>query len=93
MKNAWLCLFLVTAAVTAFSQAKKRAPASAGASPEAKICQEPYQVPESAAGWPEGPVRVLFHREDSKSPWSPNPAIHLPGLEAISVGSAKRWCA
>lgn len=89
MKNAWLCLFLVTAAVTAFSQPKKTVPASAGASPEAKICQEPYQVREPAAGWPEGPVRVLFHREDSKSPWSPNPAIRLPGLEAVPASRAK----
>lgn len=42
-----------------------------------------------ADGWPEGPVRVLFHREDSKSPWSPNPAIHIPGLEAVPASSAK----
>lgn len=48
-----------------------------------EVCQHPYQVGGQAEGWPEGPVRVLFHREDSKSPWARNPAIHIPGLEAV----------
>jgi hypothetical protein len=89
MKNMWLCLCLLSASVMAFSQSRKSAPESVGTSPEAKICQQPYQVQEQANGWPEGPVHVLFHREDSKSSWLPNPAIHIPGLEAVAGGSAK----
>ena len=87
MRNASLCLYLLWATV-AFSQTKKSAPASAATSPMARICEEPYQVREPAEGWPEGPVRVLFHREKSKAPWSANPAIHLPGMEAAAGVSA-----
>src|ERR1700732_1710327 len=86
MRNAWLCLYLLAASV-AFSQPKKSAPASA-TSPMARICEDPYQVREPAEGWPEGPVRVLFHREKSKAPWSANPSIRLPGLEAAAGASA-----
>lgn len=88
MKNVWLCVCLLTASMMAFSQPGKSAQ-GVGTSPEAKICQQPYQVQEPANGWPEGPIRVLFHREGSKSPWQPNPAIHIPGLEAASAASAK----
>jgi WD40 repeat protein len=87
MRNASLCLCLLWATV-AFSQAKKSAPASAATSPMARICEDPYQVREPAEGWPEGPVRVLFHREKSKAPWSANPAIRLPGMEAAAGVSA-----
>lgn len=89
MKNVWLWLCLLTASVMAFSQPRKSAPESVGTSPEAKICQQPYQVQEKANGWPEGPIRVLFHREGSKSSWLPNPAIHIPGLDAVAGGIAK----
>ena len=89
MKNVWLCLCLLTASVMAFSQPRKSVGASVGPSPEAKVCQQPYQVQEQASGWPEGPVRVLFHREGSNSSWLPNPAIHIPGLEAVHAGNAK----
>jgi hypothetical protein len=87
MRNASLCLYLLWATV-AFSQTKKSAPARAATSPMARICEDPYQVREPAEGWPEGPVRVLFHREKSKAPWSANPAIRLPGLEAAAGVSA-----
>jgi WD40 repeat protein len=88
MKYVCLCLYLLSASV-AFSQAKKSAPASATASPLARICQDPFQVREPAEGWPEAPVRVLFHREKSKAPWSANPAIRLAGLEAATAAGAK----
>lgn len=91
LTNVWLCLVLLTATV-AFSQPKKSAPAGAGpsaASPTAsKICDDPYQVREAAEGWPEAPVRVLFHREKSKGPWLANPAIRIPGVEAAVAAKA-----
>jgi hypothetical protein len=83
MKNTWLCLYLLTAAL-ALSQSQKNVPASAATLPTAGICEHPYQVREPAEGWPETPVRVLFHRENSKTPWAINPAIHIPGLEAAA---------
>jgi WD40 repeat protein len=87
LTNAWLCLLLLTATL-AFGQPKKSAPAGAGPSTMARICADAYQVSEPADGWPEGPVRVLFHREKSKLPWSTNPAIRIPGLEAAASASA-----
>jgi hypothetical protein len=87
MTNAWLCLLLLTPTV-AFGQPKKSAPTSAGTLPMATICEDPYKVREPAEGWPEAPVRVLFHREKSKLPWSTNPAIRVPGLEAAAAASA-----
>ncbi|MGC2697952.1 MAG: WD40 repeat domain-containing protein [Candidatus Angelobacter sp.] len=81
-----LCLFAATLAV---GQAKKAPPVSGAASAAAKICNEPYAVREDADGWPEGPVTILFHREKSNAPWTHNPAIRVPGLEAAAPASAR----
>ncbi|HEY2915481.1 MAG TPA: WD40 repeat domain-containing protein [Candidatus Angelobacter sp.] len=89
MKKLPLCLCLF-AATLAFGQAKKAPPVSSAASAAAaKICDDPYAVTESADGWPEGPVQILFHREKSKAPWAKNPAIRVPGLEAATPASAR----
>lgn len=80
------CLALATLAM---GQAKKAQPVSGSASVAAKICNEPYAVSESADGWPEGPVTILFHHEDSKAPWAHNPAIRVAGLEAATPASAR----
>ncbi len=80
-----VCLFAATLAV---GQAKKAAPVSSVTSTAAKICADPYAVSESADGWPEGPVTILFHREKSKAPWAHNPAIRVSGLEAATPASA-----
>src|SRR6185503_3989042 len=81
-----LCLFAVTLAI---GQAKKAPAASSVNSVAAKICDDPYAVTESAEGWPEGPIQILFHHEKSKAPWAKNPAIRVPGLEAATPGSAR----
>jgi WD40 domain-containing protein len=81
-----LCLF---AATLAFGQAKKGAPVSSAVSTAAKICNDPYAVREEADGWPEGPIQILFHRENSKTPWAHNPAIRVPGVEAATPASAR----
>ena len=89
MKQLSLCLCLF-ATPFAFGQAKKAPPVSSAASTAAaKICNDPYAVTESADGWPEGPIQILFHREKSKAPWAKNPAIRVPGLEAAAPGSAR----
>jgi hypothetical protein len=94
-----LCLWMATLAVgqakkgapaASGSQAKKGAPAGSVASTAAaKICDDPYQVREPADGWPEGPIQILFHHENSKAPWAKNPAIRVTGLEAATPGSAR----
>jgi hypothetical protein len=76
-------------ATLAAGQAKKGAPAGGAASAAAKICDKPYAVGEVADEWPEGPVTILFHREQSKVPWAKNPAIRVPGLEAATPASAR----
>jgi len=76
-------------ATLAAGQAKKTPVANGAASAAAKICDDPYAVTESAEGWPEGPIQILFHREKSKAPWAKNPAIRVPGLEATTPGSAR----
>ncbi len=86
MKKISLFLCLLAAAV-AVSQTKKVSPTSSVPSPA--ICDEPYAVTDAADGWPEGPVKILFHREKSKLPWSPNPAIRVAGLEAAAPAKAR----
>ena len=81
-----LCFFAVTHAI---GQAKKAPPVSGVTSAAAKICDDPYQITESADGWPEGPIQILFHHEKSKAPWAKNPAIRVPGLEAATPASAR----
>src|SRR5690242_2487111 len=76
----WLCLLIATLAagqakkgspMASGSQAKKGAPAGSVASTAAaKICDDPYQVREPADGWPEVPIQILFHHENSKAPWA-----------------------
>ncbi|HJX85336.1 MAG TPA: hypothetical protein VJ723_13430, partial [Candidatus Angelobacter sp.] len=89
MRNAcWYFLIcLLSARLVVAEQKKAAAPAAASAA--AKICAEPYAVTGNADGWPEGPVTILFHREKSKAPWSRNPAIKVPGLEATTPASAR----
>jgi len=88
MRKMQLCLCLVMATL-AFGQAKKGPPSSGAVNAAAKICAEPFAVRESADGWPEGPVTILFHHEKSKAPWTHNPAIRVPGLEAAAPASAR----
>jgi hypothetical protein len=88
MKTMCACLCLLVATL-ALGQAKKTAPAGGAASAAAKICNKPYAGGEVADGWPEAPIQILFHREESKAPWAHNPAIHVPGLEATTPGSAR----
>src|SRR5258708_2112208 len=89
MRNAcWYFLICLLSARLVVAQQKKATPPAA-ASAAAKICAEPYAVTGNADGWPEGPVTILFHREKSKAPWSRNPAIKLPGLEATTPASAR----
>src|SRR5690242_16330028 len=88
MKRMQLCLCLLVATL-AVGQAKKTAPMVAATSTAAKICEEPFAVREDADGWPEGPVVILFHHEKSKAPWAHNPAIRVPGLEAVAPARAR----
>lgn len=88
MKKLSLCLCLF-AATLAIGQAKKAPPASSVTSAAAKVCDDPYAVTESADGWPEAPIQILFHHEKSKAPWAKNPAIRVPGLEATAPASAR----
>lgn len=88
MRKLWLCVCLLTAALAA-AQAKKGTPAAGAAPAAGKICDNPYEVDGTAEGWPEGPVQVLFHREKSKLPWSHNPAIRIPGVEAAVPAKAR----
>ena len=88
MKKLSLCLCLF-AATLVVGQAKKAPAIGGAASTAAKICDDPYAVREDADGWPEGPVTILFHRDKSKAPWTHNPAIRVPGLEATTPGSAR----
>src|SRR6185312_12815131 len=83
-----LCVCLLSATL-AVGQAKKAPPTSGVTSAAAKICNDPYAVTESAEGWPEGPVTILFHHEKSKAPWAKNPAIRVPGLEAATPANAR----
>src|SRR5256714_1987698 len=87
MKKLAVLVCFLCAATLVTAQARKSAPV-AGAPSAAKICDEPYQVRESADGWPQGPVYILFHREKSKAPWARNPAIKVTGLEAATPAGA-----
>ena len=101
MKKVCVCLCLLMATLAAGqakkgppaasgSQAKKGAPAGGVASTAAaKICDDPYAVREDADGWPEAPIQILFHHENSKAPWTHNPAIRISGLEATAPASAR----
>jgi WD40 repeat protein len=87
-----ICLYLcpcLLMATLAFSQGKKGTPTVGAASAAAKMCNEPFAVGDSADGWPEGPVNILFHHENSKAPWTHNPAIHVAGLEAATPTAAR----
>jgi hypothetical protein len=86
-KMMYLCLCLWMATL-AFGQEKKGAPAGT-ASAAAKICDEPFAVSEAADGWPEGPVNILFHHENSKAAWAHNPAIRVAGLESATPAAAR----
>jgi hypothetical protein len=83
-----LCVCLLSATLAA-GQAKKAPPTSSAVNAAAKICNDPYAVTESAEGWPEAPIQILFHHEKSKAPWARNPAIRVPGLEAATPASAR----
>jgi len=87
-KIMYLCVCLGMAAL-AFGQGKKGAPVSGAIAAAAKMCNEPFAVGDSADGWPEGPVNILFHHEKSKAPWAHNPAIHVAGLEAATPATAR----
>ncbi|HEY2497362.1 MAG TPA: WD40 repeat domain-containing protein [Candidatus Angelobacter sp.] len=89
MRKLSICLVCLLTVILAVGQAKKGPPTSSGLSAVAKICDHPYQVHEPADGWPEAPIQILFHREESKAPWAHNPAIRVPGLEATAPGSAR----
>lgn len=84
--SLYVCLLT---AMSVAAQTKKGTSAPAPASAAARICDDPYQVTEPADGWPEGPVQILFHREKSKLPWTHNPAIRMPGLEAVAPAKAR----
>src|SRR4029077_1280219 len=86
MSCVCLCLLMVSLTV---GQAKKGTPTSGAASAAVKICEDPFAVREDADGWPEGPVVILFHHEKSKAPWAHNPAIRVPGLEAVAPAKAR----
>jgi hypothetical protein len=88
MKKLSLCLCLFAATLAA-AQAKKATPVSSAVAAAGKICADPYAVSEPADGWPEGPVYILFHRENSKAPWFHNPAVRVPGLEAATPAGAR----
>lgn len=87
MKKLSLCVCLFAASFAA-AQTKKGAATPAPASTAGKICDDPYQVNEPADGWPEGPIQILFHREKTRLPWTHNPAIRIPGLEATVPAKA-----
>jgi WD domain, G-beta repeat len=82
-------LCLATTMTLAAQTQKTATPRTGAATSAGKLCDDPYRVGEAADGWPEAPVYILFHREKSKAPWAPNPAIHLPGIEAASAASAR----
>lgn len=81
-------LVCVLAASVTGAQAKK---AVAGTAPgaAARLCADSYSLPAATDSWPQGPVMFLFHRENSKAPWTRNPVIKAPGLEAASASSAR----
>lgn len=89
MKKLFFCLLIYSFAASAGAAQQRKTAPPAAATAAAKICAEPYAVTEKADGWPEGPVIILFHREKSKAPWSRNPAIKVPGLEATAPASAR----
>jgi hypothetical protein len=83
----WIGLGCLAATSTSAQQKKAAAPTSA-LTDAANLCAHPYSNDGYAAGWPEGPVYILFHRKDSARPWVRNPAIQAPGLEAASPATA-----
>jgi hypothetical protein len=88
MTKLWTFLCLLGATLSA-AQAKKGTSAISAAPAAAKACENAYEVDGTADGWPEGPVQILFHRQKSKLPWSHNPAIRIPGLEATVPAKAR----
>jgi len=82
--------FSLMAALASPAQQKK--PAAAAPSPAlaaaANLCANPYTA-SYAPGWPEVPVYILYHHQDSTGPWVRNPAIAAPGLEASSPAGAR----
>jgi WD40 domain-containing protein len=89
MKRLLLCSLICFVAASIGTAQQKKATAPSAATAAAKICAEPYAVTGNADGWPEGPITILFHREKSKAPWSRNPAIKVPGLEATTSATAR----
>jgi WD40 domain-containing protein len=83
-----LCACLL-GALPAFAQTRKPSPLKGTASSAAGICANPYQVQAPADGFAESPVVILFHHEDSKAPWTRNPAIRVPGVEAANPAAAR----
>jgi WD40 repeat protein len=82
----WLSLLMATLAA---GQAKKTPVIGGAISAAAKVCDDPYSAGDAKDGWPEGPITILFHHEKSKAPWTHNPAIRVPGLEAATPASAR----
>jgi WD40 repeat protein len=90
LREFYLLLFVGLAAATPNAAQQKKAVPSAPAQPDAAdTCAHPYSGEGYATGWPEGPAYVLFHREDSKKPWSRNFAVQAPGLIVASPAAAR----
>jgi len=85
MKKSCCYLLIFFAALNIYAAPQKKA-VSTAAGTAAKVCADPLGEP--ADGWPEAPITILFHREESKAAWARNPAIKAPGLEATSPASA-----
>jgi hypothetical protein len=89
LRDFLLLLFVGLAAASPFAaQQKKAVPSAPTLLDSADMCANPYSGNGYATGWPEGPAYVLFHREDSKKPWSRNLAIQAPGLIVASPAAA-----
>ncbi len=87
MKKSCFYFLISFVAINIYAAPQKKAAPTSAVGAAAKICADPLGEP--ADGWPEAPITILFHREDSKAPWARNPAIKAPGLEAASPASAR----
>ena len=76
------------AVTTASAQQPTHPPASPVPPAVAKLCDN-TNGPGLADGFPEGPVYILLHRENSKAPWARNPAIQAPGLDVANPANAR----
>ncbi len=85
-----LAYVLVCALIASLAGAQpKKAVAGTAPGAAARICADSYSLPTAIDSWPQGPMMFLFHRENSKAPWTRNPVIKAPGLEAASASSAR----